>query len=102
LKLAPAAFPPGEPTIRRVTNATLRPASSRVVARGCAGGERLLSGWNAVGFYMRSAPSTALLASVSVSQSFSGARVVARARADDAIGGVRTVLQVGAVCGGGS
>jgi hypothetical protein len=95
-----AAFPPGQPTIRRVSNTRLRSASARVI-RACAGGERLISGWHAVGFYTSSAPSATLLASVVTTRSVSGGRVDVRARVGTAVGGVRAVLQVGAVCGGG-
>jgi hypothetical protein len=95
-----AAFPPGQPTIRRVSNSRLRPVSARVI-RACAGGERLISGWHAVGFYTASAPSATLLASVVTTQSVSGGRVAVRAQVGTAVSGVRAVLQVGAVCGGG-
>ena len=73
----------------------------RAVA-ACKVGERRISGWYAVGFYTASAPSTTLARSVSVTQSVRGNRVEARARAGGGINGVRAVVQVGAVCGGGS
>jgi hypothetical protein len=95
------AFPPGRPTIRRVRTVVLRARSARAVA-ACAAGERLISGWHAVGFYTASAPTSALARSVSVTQSVRGSRVVVRARAGAGIAGVRAVVQVGAVCGGGS
>jgi len=96
-----AAFPPGEPTIRRVSNVRLRPLSARAV-RGCAGGERLISGWHAVGFYTAAPPNASLLASVVAARSLRGGRVDVQARVGTAVSGVRAVLQVGAVCGGGS
>jgi hypothetical protein len=96
-----AAFPPGEPTIRRVNNVRLRPLQTHAT-RGCAGGERLLSGWHAVGFYTSSAPSSTLLSSVVAARSYRSGRVDVRARVGTAVSGVRAVLQVGAVCGGGS
>jgi hypothetical protein len=95
-----AAFPPGQPTIRRVSNARLRPVRAHVI-RGCAGGERLISGWHAVGFYTASAPNSTLLASVFATRSLAGGRVDVRAQVGTAVSGVRAVLQVGAVCGGG-
>jgi hypothetical protein len=96
-----AAFPPGEPTIRRMSNVRLRPLRTHAT-RACAGGERLISGWHAVGFYTASAPSASLLASVIAVRSFRGGRVDVQARVGTAVSGIRAVLQVGAVCGGGS
>ena len=98
-RLQAAAFPPGQPAIRRVRTVAVRAGTTRAVA-ACIAGERLLSGWSAVGFYTAAAPSAALVRSVSTSQAIHGQRVQVRARA--AAAGVRTVLQVGAVCGGGS
>jgi hypothetical protein len=95
------AFPPGQPTIHRVRTVPLRAGAVRGVA-ACAAGERLISGWHAVGFYTAGAPTAALVRSVSAARTVRGDRVEARARAGVAIGGVRAVLQVGAVCGGGS
>jgi hypothetical protein len=95
------AFPPGQPTIRRVRTVRLHTGSVRAAA-ACLAGERLISGWHAVGFYTASAPSAALVQSVSATRSSRGGRVEVRARAGAAVTGVRAVLQVGAVCGGGS
>ena len=95
------AVPPGQPTIRRVRTVTLHAGSTRAVA-ACAAGERLISGWHAVGFYTASAPSAALVQSVSASRSARGNGVEARVRAGAAVNGVRAIVQVGAVCGGGS
>jgi hypothetical protein len=98
-KLA-AAFAPGQPTIRRVSNVRLRPTRARAV-RACAGGEHLISGWYAVGFYTPAAPKATLMASVVAAQTLRGGRVDVQARVGTAVSGVRAVLQVGAVCGGG-
>jgi hypothetical protein len=95
------AFPPGQPTIRRVRTVPLHAGSVHAVA-ACLAGERLISGWHALGFYTASAPSAALAQSVSATRSSRGGRVEVRARAGVAVSGVRAVLQVGAVCGGGS
>jgi len=95
-----AAFPPGQPTIRRVSNVRLRAPRARAV-RACAGGERLISGWHAVGFYTASAPDATLMASVVATRTLRGGRVDVQARVGTAVSGVRAVLQVGAVCGGG-
>ena len=97
----PSAFPPGEPTIRRVRTVRLHPGVVRAVA-ACAASERLLSAWHAVAFYTPSAPTEALIRSVSATRSLQGRRVVARVHVAAALQGVRAVVQVGAVCGGGS
>lgn len=95
------SFPPGQPTVRRVRSVQLRAGSIRAVA-ACEAGERLISGWHSVGFYTASAPSAALARSVSATQTARGNRVEVRARAGAGVNGVRAVVQVGAVCGGGS
>jgi hypothetical protein len=95
------AFPPGQPTIRRVRTVRLRAGSVRAVA-ACSAGERLLAGWHAIGFYTAGAPSAALVQSVSATQSSRGNRVDVRVKAGVAVNGVRAVVQVAAVCGGGS
>jgi hypothetical protein len=96
-----AVFPPGQPTVRRVRTVRLRAGTVRAVA-ACAAGERLISGWHAIGFYTASAPSAALVHSVSAVRSSRGRRVEVRVRSGVAVNGVRAVVQVGAVCGGGS
>jgi hypothetical protein len=96
----PGAFPPGEPTIRRVRTVRLRPGVVRAVA-ACTAGEHLISAWHAVAFYTQSAPAEALTQSVSVTRSVQGRRVGVRVRVATAVQGVRAVVQVGAVCGGG-
>jgi len=95
-----AAFPPGQPTIRRVRTVRLRPGNVRAVA-ACGAGERLISGWHAVGFYSTSAPTASLVQAVTTSRTVRSGRVEVVARAATAIGAVRAVVQVGAVCGGG-
>jgi hypothetical protein len=96
-----AAFPPGAPTITRVRTVRLLPGLGRAVA-ACAAGERLISAWHAVAFYTQSAPAETLIQSVSAARSVQGRRVVVRLRSTTAVRGVRAVVQVGAVCGGGS
>jgi hypothetical protein len=95
------SFPPGQPTVRRVRSVSLRAGSVRAVA-ACLAGERLISGWHSFGFYTASAPSATLARSVSATQVSRGNRVEVRAHAGAAVGGVRAIVQVGAVCGGGS
>jgi hypothetical protein len=98
---APEAFPPGQPTIRRVRTVRIRAGAVRP-ATACGAGERLISGWHAIGFYTAAPPSAELVRSVSASQQLRGNRVEVRVRASAAVGSARVVLQVGAVCGGGS
>jgi len=95
------AFPPGQPTVRRVRTVSLRAGTVRAIS-ACAAGERLISSWHSVGFYSPSAPSVALVRSVSATQTVRGNRVTVRASAGAAVTGVRAVVQAGAVCGGGS
>jgi hypothetical protein len=87
--------------IRRVRTVSLRPGSVRAFA-SCVGGEHLISSWHAVGFDTAAAPSAALVRSVSAVRSSRGNRVEVRVRAGVALGSARAVVQVGAVCGGGS
>jgi len=98
---APEAFPPGQPTVRRVRDVRLHPGTMRAAA-ACGAGERLISGWHAVGFYTRTPPSAALIQSVSAARTIRGNTVLVRVRAGAGVGAVRAVLQVGVVCGGGS
>jgi hypothetical protein len=97
---ASAAVPPGDPTVRRVRTAHLRPGTTRV-RQGCGGGELLVSGWHAVGFYTARPPDGALAASVTTTRLVRDGRVSVVARVGTAAFGVRADLQVGAVCGGG-
>ncbi len=96
-----AAFAPGEPTLSRVRTVRLRPGLVRAFVT-CAPGERLISAWHAVAFYTQSAPTEALIRSVSATRSVQGRRVGVRVRSTTSVQGVRAVVQVGAVCGGGS
>ena len=96
-----AAFAPGEPTLIRVRTARLLPGVVRAFVT-CAAGERLISAWHAVAFYTQSAPPQALIQSVSARRSVQGRRVEVRVRSTAAVQAVRAVVQVGAVCGGGS
>ncbi len=97
----PAAFPPGEPTIRRVRTVNLRPGVVRAVT-ACTASERLISAWHALAFHTKSAPSEALIQSLSATRGVQGRRVTVRVRSTSAVQGVRAVVQVGAICGGGS
>lgn len=96
-----AVFPPGEAVVRRVRSVSLRPGTVRAIA-ACGKGERLISGWHAVGFYTASPPNQALVGSVQASRTFRNGRVQVSVRSGSAVAGVRVIVQVGAVCGGGS
>jgi hypothetical protein len=96
-----AVYPPGEPTVRRVRNVRLRPGTVRAVA-ACGSGERFISGWQAIGFYGGAPPSAALVRSAVATRSARRDRVEVSVRGGAALATVRAVVQVGAVCGGGS
>jgi len=100
--LAPSAFPPGQPTTRRVRTLRLRANATQTAVRACAGGERLVRGWHAVGFYTAAAPSANLVRSVATLRTVRDGSVVVAARSSGGIRGVRAIVQVGAVCAGGS
>jgi hypothetical protein len=94
---AVGAFPPGEPTTRRVTEARVRPGLSTHSAR-CRAGERLVGSSHAFAFRTRSAPSASLVAGVSGTRSVRGDRVTVRASGDAELQGVRALVQVHALC----
>jgi hypothetical protein len=100
--LAPAAFPPGQPTIRRVRTLRLRASATQRAVRACAGSERLVRGWHAVGFYTEGAPASDLVRSVVAKRTLSRGHVDVTTRTGGAIRGVRAIVQVGAICAGGS
>jgi hypothetical protein len=79
----------------------IRPGDART-AVACAAGERLVSGWSAVGFYGASSPSSALIQSVTAVPSVRGARFEVRVRAAAVVRAVRGIVQLGVVCGGAS
>jgi hypothetical protein len=88
------------PVTRRVSELRLRAGATQTATRTCARGERLLGGWHAVGFYTARPPSAQLVSSVVAKRSIGAARVRVSVRSGPAIGGLRVVVQVGAVCGG--
>ncbi len=99
--LSSPAAAAGEPAVRRVRVVRLR-AGAQTVVRACAPGERLIDGWHAVGFYTRRAPTPGLVASVAAKESFRSGRITVSVRSGKRIHGLRAVVQVGAVCGGGA
>jgi hypothetical protein len=64
--------------------------------------ERLIGAWHAVAFYTRQAPNQSLIESVRAKRTVHGKRVEVRVQSGAAVQGVRAVVQVGALCGGGS
>jgi hypothetical protein len=96
-----AVFPPDQPTVLRLRNVRLRPGLVRAVA-ACGKSERLISSWHAVGFYSATPPSQSLIQGVSAVRAIRGNRVEVRARSASTVQTVRAIVQVGAVCGGGS
>lgn len=92
-----SAFPPGQPTVRRVRTARVRPGSV-TVAQGCRANERLVGAAHAFGFFTRRAPDAGLVASVTGVRTIRDGRVRVVTRGDAELGGVRAVVQVQAVC----
>jgi hypothetical protein len=92
-----AAFPPGQPTTRRVRTVRVRPGTA-TVGQGCKAGERLVGTSHAFAFDTRRPPSPSLVAGVSGTRSVRDGRVVVRVSGDAELGRVRALVQVHAVC----
>jgi hypothetical protein len=92
---------PGQPAVRRVRTLRVVPGRSRAVAAGCASAERLIAGSHAVGFYTAKPPAARLVAGVATRQRLSRGHVVVGARGSLALGRVRAIVQVSAICAGG-
>jgi hypothetical protein len=88
---------PGEPTIRRVTSARVRPGT-RTVAVGCRGSELLVDASHAFGFRTAQPPTASVIGTVSGSRAIRGSRVLVSVRGDAELGNVRAIVQVHAVC----
>lgn len=97
-----AVFRPGRPTVRRVRTVRVQPERGRRIVQACAAGERLVGGWHARAFYTAGPPREGLAASVTAARFVRGERVMVTAVGGAAVRGVRAVVQVGAVCAGGS
>jgi hypothetical protein len=91
---------PGQPAVRRVRTLRVVPGRSRAVAAGCASAERLIAGSHAVGFYTAKPPAARLVAGVATRQRLSRGHVVVGARGSLALGRVRAIVQVSAICAG--
>jgi hypothetical protein len=94
---AVGALKPGEPTIRRVTSARVRPGT-RTVASGCRGSEILVGASHAFGFRTPQPPTASVVGTVSGRRIVRGQRVLASVRGDAELGAIRAVVQVHAVC----
>ena len=97
---AAGPFPVGRPATLRVKQVDLTPGTARVV-QACKAGESLVGASHAIGFYSVLTPSESLVRSVSAVRSVSPGTVSVDVRAGSAVEGVRTVVQVGALCAGG-
>ena len=91
------AFPPGQPTVRRVQTVRVRPGTATVV-QGCKARERLVGAAHAIGFFTRRPPDAGLVSSVSASRLVREGRVRVVVRGDAELGGTRAVVQVQALC----
>jgi hypothetical protein len=95
------AAPPLQSTIRRVTTLHVRPGVRQRAVRTCGAGERLVAGAHAIGFYTSRAPSAAVVSAVRARQELGVDRVIATVLSTYGLRGVRAIVQVAAVCGGG-
>jgi hypothetical protein len=93
----PTAFKPGRPTVRRVAQNEVPPGRS-AAAKRCLARETLVDAKHAFGFFMRNAPSSSLVESVSGTQRVSGRRVSVIVTADVEVASVQGVVQVHAIC----
>jgi hypothetical protein len=92
---------PGLPAVRRVHTLKISPGRTRSVAAGCASAERLVAGSHAVGFFTARPPTAQLVAAVAARQRFVRGRVAVAAKGSLALGRVRAIVQVSAICAGG-
>jgi hypothetical protein len=90
---------PGQPAVRRVRTLRVVPGT-RFFAAGCASAERLVAGSHAVGFYTAKPPAARLVAAVATTQSLARDHVTVGVRSA-ALGRVRAIVQVSAICAGG-
>ena len=98
---ATPVVPPGQPTVRRVRTLRVVPGRTRFVAAACASGERLVAGSHAVGFWTVRPPAARLVRAVVTRQSLARDHVTVGAKGGAALGRVRAIVQVSAICAGG-
>jgi hypothetical protein len=94
-------FPVGRPTILRVKQLFVHPGSAFLV-QGCKPSETLVGAIHSVGFYTVGPPPTSVALSVALKRSVVGNAVRLDVRATKALADARAVVQVGALCAGGS
>jgi hypothetical protein len=99
---AAGVFPPGNPTVRRVTEIRAEAGAPRRVVLGCRRGERLVSASDAIGFYTPQPPGLTLARAVHVRGSTAHGRVTVVVTAGLPVLGVRAIVQLDLVCVGGS
>ena len=99
---AARVVPPSHPTTRRTRTVRVRPGAPRTAAATCIRSERLVGASHAIGFYTRTPPTRELGAAVTARERIRGRSVLVAARGGLAISGVRAVVQVSAICAGGS
>jgi hypothetical protein len=92
------AFAPGKPSVRHVTQITVRPGRVRHYVGRCTRNERLVAATHAIGFFGEAPPSASLARSVHVIQRVAAGRVKLTIRAGRAIAGSRAVVQLDLVC----
>jgi hypothetical protein len=92
---------PGQPAVRRVRTLRVVPGRSRSIAAGCASAERLVAGSHAVGFYTARPPAARLVAAVIATYRLGRGHVAVAATGSLALGRVRAIVQVSAICAGG-
>ncbi len=95
-------FPPGKPTVRRVTEVAARAGVTRRVVRACHAGEKLVGATHAVGFKTDAPPTRAQATAVKVARRTARGRVTLTVRGGAAIRGVPALVQLDLVCVGGS
>ena len=90
------AFAPGKPTVREVSQVTVRTGGVRHFAARCAPHERLVAATHAIGFTGESPPAVTAARSVHVVQHVAAGRVALTIRAGP---GVQAIVQVDLLCG---
>ncbi len=99
---ATKTVPPGQPTVRRTRTARIPAGATRTVTATCSANERLVGASHAVGFYTEAPPTRTQIAAATTRARIRGRSVAVTARGGFALSGVRAVVQVSAVCAGGT
>lgn len=94
---AVGAYPPARAVVRRVRDVFLKLGRQHVTL-GCPGGERLVGGTHAVGFFSTAPPSGRAVRSVAVTRALRGGHVVVDVRTGPAAVAAHGTIQVAAIC----